>query len=40
MIYHVHIEMRQNLVSIAEQAGLSISYSNIPKTGFLVTRLI
>ena len=29
-----------NLASVAEQAGLSRTWSEIPKTGFLVTRLI
>ena len=28
------------LVSVAEQAGLSLIWSQTPKTGFLVTRLI
>ena len=28
------------LDSVAEQAGLSINWSQTPKTGFLVTRLI
>ena len=28
------------LVSVAEQAGLSLTWSQSPKTGFLVTRLI
>ena len=27
------------LASVAEQAGLSLTWSQIPKTGFLVTRL-
>ena len=28
------------LASVAEQAGLSLTWSKIPKTGFLMTRLI
>ena len=31
---------RLQLVSIAVQAGLSLTWSNIPKTGFLMKRLI
>ena len=31
---------RLQLVSVAEQAGLSLTWSQPPKTGFLVTRLI
>ena len=27
-------------ISVAEQAGLSLTWSETPKTGFLVTRLI
>ena len=30
---------RPKLVSVAEQAGLSLTWSQTPKTGFLVTRL-
>ena len=30
---------RLQLVSVAEQAGLSLTWSQIPKTGFLVMRL-
>ena len=31
---------RLKLVSVAEQAGLSLTWSETSKTGFLVTRLI
>ena len=31
---------RLKLASVAEQAGLNLPWSQIPKTGFLVTRLI
>ena len=31
---------RLQLVSVAEQAGLSLTWSQTPKTGFLVTRFI
>ena len=31
---------RPELISSAEQAGLSLTWSEIPKTGFLMTRLI
>ena len=39
-IYHVHTEMRQSLASEAEQDSLSLTWSQTPKTGFLVTRFI
>ena len=31
---------RLQLVSVVEQAGLSLTWSETPKTGFLVTRLM
>ena len=31
---------RRQLVSVAEQAGLSLTWSETPKTGFVMTRLI
>ena len=31
---------RLKLVTVAEQAGLNLTWSQTPKTGFLVTRLI
>ena len=37
---HVPTISRLYLVDVAEQTGLSLTWSQTPKTGFLVTRLI
>ena len=36
----IHLLARPKLVYVAEQASLSLNWSHIPKTGFLVTWLI
>ena len=36
-LYLLYSKFQDELVSIAEEAGLSLNWSQTPKTGFLVT---